>query len=100
MFSEGGRGVTEVPGGARCCGSRLFPSNLQEFSLKIEILVSLAGRGRGGGNGWGFVIVIIDFLSGNIITSLAPPPHSALHGKIEDIDKLLANWCLQNFPAK
>ena len=39
MFSEGGWGVTELVGAAvRCCCSKLVASNLQEFSLKIEII--------------------------------------------------------------
>ena len=90
MFSEGGWGVTELMGGTRCCCNKLLASNLQEFSLKIEIIDCQSGWAGGGGNGWGIVIVIIDFLSGNIITSQSSPPHSPT-GKSSfyssDIDK-------------
>ena len=101
MFSEGGRGwgVTELRGGTWGWGcSKLAASNLQEFSLQIEITDRQSGwlagwlAGRGGGNGWG--IVIIDFLSGSLATSSPRPPsqsnttQSIFYGKhIEDICK-------------
>ena len=52
MFSEGGCGVTELMGGTWCGCNKLLASNLQEFSLEIEIIDCLSGRPGPGGRKW------------------------------------------------